>query len=73
MRWPWTRRERRAPCPPVSDDSQEAAQARIQAEAALMQAKQRSGEVRQVASQSRQHRRVNHFAELIAETFKGAR
>lgn len=72
MRWPWVRR-REPVCPPPSDDTTEAARARAAAEQALRRAREQTGEVSRVASQSRQYRRVNHFAELIAETFRSAR
>lgn len=69
MRWPWNR-PKPQPTPPA-DDTAEASEARRRAEQALRQDRARSGEVRRVADQSRRHRRVNHFAELIDETFRG--
>lgn len=68
MRWPWGKDHPPAP----SDDTAEATRARRHAEAALERERQRSREVREVAAQSRRHGAVNHFAELIAQTFRGA-
>lgn len=69
MRWPWTSRKPLAD--PESDDSAEAAAARRRAEAALLEAKQQTGEIRAERDRALQHRRVNHFAQLISETFRG--
>jgi hypothetical protein len=70
MRWPWTSREPVAD--PVPDDSEEAAAARRRAEQALLEAKQQTGEIRAVRDRSVGHRRANHFAQLITETFRGS-
>lgn len=71
MRWPWSNRNQQAE--PVPDDVEEATRARRRAEEALEAAKEQTGEVCRVAAEMRQHRRVNHFAELIGETFRGIR
>lgn len=70
MRWLW---RKRPPPVQVSDDAEEAAQARQHAEASLRAARQKSGEIRRVAAQSHNHLRINHFAQLIDETFRGNR
>lgn len=70
MRWPWSRKPSGAE--PVSTDLGEAIEAKTKAEQALAQAIDQSGEIQQVAARSRRHRNVNHFAELISETFRGA-
>lgn len=67
MKWPWSKDHP----PPPPDDVGEAVQARLRAEAALERERQRSKEVRAVADQSRRHGAVNHFAQLISETFRG--
>lgn len=69
MRWPWTRR--RPVPPPAADDVADAVEARQHAEAALERDRARTAEVRRVTSAAREHRAVNHFAQLIAETFRG--
>lgn len=69
MRWPWSQEPDCAP--EVSDDAAEATQARVDAEAALERTKGRSEEIAAVAAASRTHRRVNHFAQLIEDTFGG--
>lgn len=69
MRWPWSGNHP----PVVSDDAEEASQARERAEAALRHARQQTGEIRQVVAQSHHHLRVNHFAQLIGDTFRGDR
>lgn len=69
MRWPWCRREDDVPA--VSDDAAEASEARRCAELALELSKERSDEIREVAAMARSHRRVNHFAQLIDDTFRG--
>jgi hypothetical protein len=69
MRWPWNKRER-AP-EPVADDADEAAAARRRAEKALLDARRQTGEIRAVRDRSVYHQRVNHFAQLISETFRG--
>lgn len=56
----------------MSTDLGEAIEAKTKAEQALAQAIDQSGEIQQVAARSRRHRNVNHFAELISETFRGA-
>jgi hypothetical protein len=71
MRWPWSRKQPKAE--PVVDDIEEATRARRHAERALEQAKGRTGEVRQAAADLRRNGRVNHFAELISDTFWGHR
>lgn len=71
MRWPWSRRNESGP--PVSDDVDEAVDARRCAEEALERTKGQSEEISAVAERARLHRRVNHFAELIGETFRGGR
>jgi hypothetical protein len=57
----------------VSDDAEEAAEARRRAEEALLAARRQTGEIRRVAAHSQRHLRINHFAQLIDETFRGAR
>jgi hypothetical protein len=69
MRWPWQRRKPETRCP--SDDSHEAEQARLQAEEDLAKTLAQSAAVREVADQLRQHRRVNHFAELFGQSLEG--
>lgn len=71
MRWPWRRRVEGGPA--VSDDTDEAVRARRCAEQALQATKDRSAEIRRVADVSRSQRSINHFAELIGETFRGER
>lgn len=71
MRWPWSRTPK-PKADPMPGDVAEASEARRRAEEALARAREQTGEVRRVAEQSRRHRRTNHFAELIAETFRGA-
>ena len=68
MRWPWSTKYQP---PPPPDDVADAVRARRRAEAALEQERKRSKEVRDVAAQSRRHGAVNHFAQLITETFRG--
>jgi hypothetical protein len=68
MRWPWSIKHQ-PPSPP--DDVADAVRARRHAEAALERDQARSREVRDVTAQSRRHGTVNHFAQLIAETFRG--
>jgi len=67
MRWPWSKSQ--PPQPP--DDVADAVAARRRAEAALERERRRIKEVRDVAAQARQHGAVNHFAQLITETFRG--
>jgi len=67
MRWPWSKD---VP-PPPSADVDDAVRARRRAEAALERDRARTKEVREVAERSRRHGTVNHFAQLIAETFRG--
>jgi hypothetical protein len=71
MRWPWNKREK-AP-EPVSDDVDEAVRARRHAEEALARDRERTGEIRAESNRSLHHARVNHFAQLISETFWGSR
>ena len=71
MRWPWQRRKTAEYV--TSDDADEATEARMQAEDELRRARERTAEVRQIAAQSRAHRRVNHFAELFGQSFGGPR
>lgn len=68
MRWPWS--SKRQP-PPVSEDVGDAVRARRRAEEALARDRARSREIRDVTEKSRRHGTVNHFAQLIAETFRG--
>lgn len=68
MRWPWSTRHHP---PPPPDDVADAVRARQRAEAALERDRARSKEVRDVTERSRRHGTVNHFAQLIAETFRG--
>jgi hypothetical protein len=56
----------------VADDSDEAAAARRRAEQALREARSQTGEIRAVRDRSVHHQRVNHFAQLISETFRGS-
>jgi hypothetical protein len=72
VRWPWTKRSA-TDAPPASDDVQEATEARQAAEEALMRSQEQTAEVRDLAAKLRQHRRVNHFAELFHESFGGPR
>ena len=67
MRWPWSKD---VP-PPPSADVDDAVRARRRAEAALERDRARTKEVRDVTAASRRHGTVNHFAQLIAETFRG--
>lgn len=69
MRWPWS--TRRDEAEPVPDDTDEAVEARRRAERALLEARRQTGEIRDVRDRSLRHQRVNHFAQLIAETFRG--
>lgn len=68
MRWPWSSKH---PPAAVSDDAEEATEARQRAEEALQDAKRQTGEIRRVTAQSRRHLRVNHFAQMIDATFRG--
>lgn len=70
MRWPW-QRNRVEDGPAPSGDTAEAVRARQCAEQALQRTKDLSAEIRRVADASRSHRSINHFAELIGETFRG--
>jgi hypothetical protein len=70
MRWPWISRRQAADSVP-DDDVEDAAAARRRAEAALRAAKDRTTEIRAVTDRALHHRRVNHFAQLISETFRG--
>lgn len=67
--WPWKTKCRREE--PAVVDVNEATRARVAAEAALRRAQEKMPEVREVAETSRHYRRVNHFAELINEAFRG--
>lgn len=69
MRWPWTRKPQAADT--AADDTEEACRARRRAEKALLDAKAQTGEIRAVRDRAVHHQRVNHFAQLIAETFRG--
>lgn len=69
MRWPWSNRGHEAE--PLPTDVDEATEARVNAEQALRDTIERSGEVRKVSEASRRHGRVNHFAQLISDTFRG--
>jgi hypothetical protein len=69
VRWPW--RRRLAAAPPSSDDAHEATQARCKAEEDLRRTHEQTAEVRKLAEQLRQHRRVNHFAELFGRSMGG--
>jgi hypothetical protein len=68
MRWPWSSRHQP---PPVSEDVGDAVEARRHAEQALARERARTREIRDVTEKSRRHGAVNHFAQLIAETFRG--
>lgn len=70
MRLPWPRRP---PAPTVrpSGDTDEAVQARRRAEEDLRRTHEQTAQVRELAEQLRRHRRVNHFAELITQSFEG--
>lgn len=67
MRWPWSRPEP----PPVSSDVDEAVEARQQAEEQLEQTQEMTAEVREIAKKLREHRHVNHFAELFGRSLGG--
>jgi hypothetical protein len=69
MRWPW-QREETAEGETVADVT-EAAEARRRAEEALAHAHDRTEEIDKVVAKSRWHRRDNHFARLIIDTFRG--
>lgn len=69
MRWPWSPKLPRPQ--PTSDDVADAVASRRRAEKALASDRERSGEVHSVAAASRRNGAVNHFAELIIETFRG--
>jgi hypothetical protein len=69
MRWPWQRRTASQHCP--SGDAGEATEARRRAEEELRRTHEQTGEVRELADRLRQHRRVNHFAELFSRSFEG--
>ena len=71
MRWPWTCRKQ--PVDPMPDDAREAAEARRRAEAALRAAKRLTPQIKEERDRSMRHGRVNHFSQLIAETFRGDR
>jgi hypothetical protein len=68
MRWPWSTPAKESPVP--DNDINEAIVARRRAEAALRRTEEISGEIRRVTDRSAKHRRGNHFAQLIAETFR---
>jgi hypothetical protein len=70
MRWPWQHRPAADRCP-SSTDADEATEARIEAEEQLRRDLERSADIREIAAQSRRHRRVNHFAELFSQSFEG--
>lgn len=69
MRLPWQRRKTSPSCP--SGDADEAAEARRRAEEELRRTHEQTAQVRELAEQLRAHRRVNHFAELFAQSFEG--
>jgi hypothetical protein len=71
MKWPWSRREAAAEQITPSPDADEARDARCRAQAELIRAKEQMPEVKELAEQLRQHRRVNHFAELFGKTMGG--
>lgn len=71
MRWPWAGRKRAVE--PMPDDAQEAAAARQRAEASLRAAKQLTPGIRKERDRSMHHQQINHFAQLISETFRGDR
>lgn len=68
MRWPWSTPAEESPVP--DSDIGEAIVARRRAEAALRRTEEVSGEIRRVTDRSAKYRRSNHFAQLIAETFR---
>ena len=70
MRWPWARIKKSEQ--PKSDVA-EAVNARQKAEAALTEAHEQTEEIERVVAQSRWNRRDNHFADLIAKSFRGSR
>lgn len=71
MKWPWRKdAPRQESTPPVSDDLDEATQARRRSEQALRHEKRRTGEIKNIAADSRRFRDSNHFVELILETFE---
>lgn len=59
--------------PDATTNLHEAVQARRRAEEELAKTRERGAEIRQEVAKSRQYRRVNHFAELIIDTFQGGR
>lgn len=69
MRWKWWQRPPTLPAPPP--DADEATRARIRAEKQLRETQQQTEAVRELAACLREHRRVNHFAELFTRTFEG--
>lgn len=71
MRWPWNKREK-AP-EPMSDDVDEAVRARRRAEEALARDRARTREISVETGRAVRHARVNHFAQLISETFWGSK
>lgn len=70
MRWPWQKRRSDAPRS-ASGDVDEAERARRKAEQDLVRTLEQSEAVREIAAQLRQHRRVNHFAELFGQSLEG--
>lgn len=68
MNWPWSTPAKQTPMP--DSDIDEATAARRRAEDALRYTREVSGEIKRVTDRSATHRRSNHFAQLIADTFR---
>jgi len=74
MRWPrWWRRSptpRAAVSMPDPVDVADAVAARQRAEALLARDRRRGAEIREVTTRARREAAANHFAQLIAESFR---
>ncbi len=72
MTWswpPWKCRRADKPQPEPSDDVEEAAKLRRREQASLERDRANGGAVRDLAERLRRHREINHFAELIGDSF----